>query len=84
MRTRVGHASVTWATCNKLSHLITLPLTSSVVVAREGCGGEGDRPETSIQPLLRAPDVIRIVCGCRHACWDSIVILTSLFSISLI
>lgn len=42
IRTRVGHASVTWATCNKLTHLITLTLTSSVLDA-EGriFGGRG-------------------------------------------
>lgn len=42
IRTRVGHASVSWTTCNKLTHLITLTLTSSVLDAKGRIfGGKG-------------------------------------------
>lgn len=57
-----------------------------VCVCQEGSGEVGGLSlgADSVQSLLRAPDVIRIVCGCRHACWDNVVILTSLFSTFLI
>lgn len=77
IRTRVGHASVTWATCNKLSHLITQPLTSSVMVVfalKGGRRGQGTGliPEAdNMQTLLRAHNIISLVCGC----WYILVII---------
>lgn len=54
IRTRVGHASVTWATRNKLTHLITLTLTSSVLDVKGGSlrEGTGPGPGTSPEPLM--------------------------------
>lgn len=54
IRTRVEQASVTWATCNKLTHLITLTLTSIVLDAKGRSLGEGEglSPETSSEPLM--------------------------------
>lgn len=61
---------------------------SNYTASNKQCGGGGCKGRMwggkgtglspgadSVQPLLRAPDVIRIVCGCRHACWGSVVIL---------
>lgn len=54
IRTRVEQASVTWATCNKLTHLITLTLTSIVLDAKGRSSGEGNGPSpgTSSEPLM--------------------------------
>lgn len=54
IRTRVEQASVTWATYNKLTPLITPTLTSSVLDAKEGSSGEGNglSPGTSSEPLM--------------------------------
>lgn len=54
IRTRVEQASVTWATCNKLTHLITLTLTSIVLDAKGRSLGEGNgiSPETSSELLM--------------------------------
>lgn len=41
----------------------------------QGNDVRGRGPAWAQEPL-RAPDVITIVCGCRHACWDSVVMIS--------